>query len=455
MKKLAFALVTTVTLASWAAHYEANWESLDRRETPQWFSDAKFGIFIHWGIYSVPAYAPFDKENVYACYAEWYQGRMIGAQGTRGQKAFQAHHKAFYGDQPYANFAPQFTARFFKPEAWARLLKKAGAKYVVLTSKHHDGYALWPSAQSPYFNSCVLGPGRDLCGEITRAMKAEGLKSGFYYSLMEYANPVYTAAETNGGMVAWSHAMNFPQMKELVEKYQADILWADGEWKHPAEEWDSVGFLTWLYNESSMKDSIAVNDRWGKVRGQHGGYYTTEYGHGEEGVKAGDYIHPWEECQGIGRSFGYNRFETTEQYKSREKCVETLVDIVSRGGNLLLDIGPDADGLIPVIFEDRLLAMGRWLDVNGEAIYGTRAWAKRPKTMKKDRVYFTEKGTSLYVISFGNAPITVRDVGPVAAVSLLGSARKVDFTSTGADLLIQPDESPAPGDYAKVWKVAR
>ena len=460
MRRLTVALVLAGTLTGGAKTYEANWESLDSRPVPQWWTEAKFGIFIHWGLYSVPAYAPFDGKNVYACYAEWYQGRMIGDQGSTATQAFRAHHEKFYRSQPYANFGSQFTARFFEPAKWAELFRKAGAKYVVLTSKHHDGYALWPSPETPYYNSVAFGPGRDLCGELTAAVKAAGLKSGFYYSLMEYANPAYRAAESNKTLRAWSDAMNIPQMKELVENYKADIIWPDGEWNHTDEDWKSVEFLQWLYNESSMKDTIVADDRWGKgCRGKHGGHYTTEYGHGDEGVKAAATMHPWEECQGLGRSFGYNRFETTSEYKDPTACVRTLADVVSRGGNLLLDIGPDADGLIPPIMEDRLLAMGRWLAVNGEAIYGTTSWDDRPKTMAGDGVYYTCKGSTLYAIVFAKAEkVTVRKAGAVKAVSLLGSDRTISWKSSGDAVEIdipafRPGEAPC--EHALVFKLAR
>ena len=182
------AMAALAATAATAETYEAKWESLDRRPVPQWWCDAKFGIFVHWGPYAVPAYAPLDKDNVYACYSEWYHGRCIGSSPTA---AITNHHAKFYGKAPYGNFAAQFKAEHFDPAAWADLFRRAGAKYAVLTSKHHDGYALWPSPESPYYNAVMLGSGRDLAGEFTRAMKAAGLRSGFYYSLLEYANPKY------------------------------------------------------------------------------------------------------------------------------------------------------------------------------------------------------------------------------------------------------------------------
>src|SRR5690606_4832792 len=144
---------------------------LDKRPTPAWWTDAKFGIFIHWGIYSVPAYAPMDEvESVYAKYAEHYMARLLSK-----NELFIKHHEKYYGNYTsYHDFASQFKAEYFDPDAWANLIKESGAKYVVLTSKHHDGFCLWPSRNSPYWNSTVLGPGRDLVGELSKAVKEKG-----------------------------------------------------------------------------------------------------------------------------------------------------------------------------------------------------------------------------------------------------------------------------------------
>ena len=442
--KLLTAALLTVASVAVAAPYEPNWSSLDRRETPAWWVDAKFGIFVHWGPYCVPAYAPTDEGSVYECYAEWYQGKML-----QGREKFLSHHAKTYGGAPYANFAAEFKAENFDPAAWANLFKRAGAKYTVLTSKHHDGYALWPSPESPYYNAVVLGSGRDLAGEFTVAMKAAGLKSGFYYSLMEYANPLYT----NGNRQAWSRAVNLPQMKELVENYHADIVWTDGEWDAPDAEWLSVEFLAWLYNESSMRESVVVNDRWGKgCRGVHGGHYTTEYGNVDGDKTVEDFaVHPFEECRGIGRSFGYNRYETPANYMTRAQCVETLVKTVAAGGNLLLNVGPTADGRIPAIMQDRLLAIGDWLRVNGEAIYASRR--ARVKA-SEPRVYVTAKGDSFYAIDFrlDGKPFTIEGVKDVASVSLVGSFAKVGHEVRDGVLVVTPPAlSPATSPCEHAW----
>jgi len=432
--------------------YEAEWTSLDARPVPRWWKEAKFGIFVHWGPYSVPAYAPTprlsgpnwkDGKKVYSFYAEWYQGQL-----DRSNELVRAHHAQMHGSAPYANFAASFRAENFNAAEWADLFKRAGARYAVLTSKHHDGYALWPSAETPYYNSVALGSGRDLAGEFTAAMKAAGLKSGFYYSLMEYANPNYPmktreakpTPEQREKMRQWARTVNLPQMKELAERYKADIIWPDGEWYYADKDQLSEEFLAWLYNESSVCDTVVVNDRWGsECRGKHGGHLTTEYGAGSDGVK-GAVVHPWEECRGIGRSFGFNRMETSEDYMTCEKCIETLVDVVSRGGNLLLNVGPTADGRIPAIMQDRLLAMGRWLETNGEAIYGSTRWAKADRELVKKGVYFTQGGEAVYLISmrWPQEPLRIAGLSSVKEVSLLGGNERISWNVEKGVLTIDP-----------------
>lgn len=350
--------------------YLPNWESLDQRPIPDWFQDAKFGIFIHWGPYSVPAWSPKGT------YSEWYQywlqePTLFGNGDFKGDEVL-VYHRSTYGPEfTYYDFADTFTADFFEPEKWAQLFRRAGAKYVVLTAKHHDGYALWPSAQANdrgfAWNSLEVGAERNLVDELTRSVKAVDLKMGLYYSLYEWYHPLWKA---NKQKYVEEHYI--PQIKDLVERMKPDVLWADGEWELSDTEWQSQKFLAWLYNESSVAETILVNDRWGKgTRGHHGGYFTTEYD-----FEGSNYERPWEECRGMGFSFGYNQNEDAGDYVSARSLVLMLVNIVSQGGNLLLNIGPDARGKIPPIMEDRLLELGSWLAINGEAIYGTRSWKR-------------------------------------------------------------------------------
>ena len=437
------------------AQYEANWNSIDSRPVPTWFQDAKFGIFIHWGVFSVPAWGP-TKSAVYEQYAEWYWWRLLDPKAAT-YKEFNDFHNRTYGKEfKYQDFVKGFTCEMFEPADWATILEQSGARYVVLTSKHHEGFTLWPSAQSWNWNAVDVGPHRDLAGDLTQAVKAKGLHMGFYYSLYEWFNPLY---KTDVNKYVDDHMI--PQMKDLVTRYKPDVVWTDGEWDHPSETWKSTSFLAWLYNESPVKETVVVNDRWGKeTRSKHGGIYTTEYDLVHDQTSVGKKIeHPWEECRGIGGSFGYNRNEQLSDYSTSEKLVHILVDKVARGGNLLLNIGPTADGRIPVIMQQRLADMGGWLRVNGEAIYGTRSWDKAPAVTADTKVYYTRKGNDLYVIctKFPEQSLTVKGVSKSAKVSLLGYSGKVGQAASGSDLKITPPSlNPAtnPCQYAWVFKVS-
>lgn len=433
--------------------YTADWPSLDARPIPQWFNDAKLGIFIHWGVYSVPAWAPVGKEYAtYSKYSEWYWNRLVTDSSNVG-KAFRQYHNAAYGpNTKYQDFAPQFKAELFDPAQWAEIIKQSGAKYVVLTSKHHDGFTLWPSAQSWNWNAADVGPHRDLAGELSAAVKEKGLHMGFYYSLYEWFNPLY---KTDVNKYVSDHMI--PQLKDLVQRYEPEVIWPDGEWEHPSATWKSTEFLAWLYNESAVKNSVVVNDRWGKeTRGKHGGYYTTEYDivHNEDATKK-KFDHPWEECRGIGGSFGYNRNENLADYETSDALIHMLIQKVSRGGNLLLDIGPAADGTIPVIMQQRLADLGAWLKTNGEAIYGTTAADMEPG----DGVYFTRKGKDVFVFITkpqGNT-LEINLPDAPAKVTWLGSDKKIAYTYRKGKCMIRGlDVHPnlPNGGYGWVMKLS-
>ncbi len=400
--------------------YHPTWASIDSRPIPAWYTDAKFGIFIHWGVYSVPGWAPTGSEyEVYSKYAEWYWYRLVADKGKTGN-AFRDYHLKTYGPAfKYQDFAGSFKAELFNPDAWANLFAASGAKYVVLTSKHHEGFTLWPSTQSWNWNSVDIGPHRDLAGDLTTAVKAKGLHMGFYYSLYEWFNPLY---KSDLNKYVDDHMI--PQMKDLVTRYQPDVFWTDGEWEHPSEAWKSTQFLSWLYNESPVKDRVVVNDRWGKeTRGHHGGFYTTEYDLvGDQNSKNVKQTRAWEECRGVGFSFGINRNENLADYSSSADLIQILIEKVSRGGNLLLDIGPNADGSIPVILQQRLTDIGAWLKINGESIYGTTAWEQAPATKKGAEIYFTRKGKDLYLFcnALPAAGFAVPGLRASSRISLLG-----------------------------------
>lgn len=341
--------------------YQATWESLDKRPIPEWWNNAKFGIFIHWGVYAVPAWSPKGQ------YSEWYQHWL---QSNAFKGAVAEYHEKVFGNLNYYQLAPLFKAELYNPDEWAKLIEASGAKYVVLTSKHHDGYALWPSMEASRdrgfpWNALEVGPKRDLLGDLFTALRKTSVKPGMYYSLYEWYNPLWLTDKDK-----YINEHMWLQMKELISKYKPSVFWTDGEWDLPSSRWKSPEFLTWAFNESPVKNELVVNDRWGnEARFHHGGIYTPEY---QPELDFED--HSWEESRGMGFSYGYNREEDAWDYNSTQSLLISLIDKVSRGGNFLLDIGPDRHGKIPPIMQDRLLEMGKWIKINSEAIYNTRRW---------------------------------------------------------------------------------
>jgi alpha-L-fucosidase len=454
-----------------AQKYEANWNSLNQRKIPGWFHRDKFGIFIHWGVYAVPAYAPVIA-NSGDSYSEWYWYRIQNKQ----KNFIDFHNKNFGAGFQYPQFEKQFKAELYDPKQWADVFKRSGAKYVVLTSKHHEGYALWDSKEADKswgrpWNAVSGTPKRDLLGDLTNAVRDAGLKMGYYYSLYEWYNPLW---QKDKKRYVTEHL--FPQFKDLVTRYKPSVIFSDGEWDLKDSEWKSPELLAWLYNESPVARDVVVNDRWGsntREKNTASTYTTSEYGSGMDPNVI------WEESRGIGHSYGYNRNEKLEDYKSSHDLILALIDIVSRGGNLLLDIGPTADGRIPVIMQQRLTDIGNWLQVNGEAIYGTEAygqsyqWSEGKKPEKKGKSYmagfdiaamvkpkadmahveafFTTKGKDLYCIYPLYSPrLVLRDFKPKAGVkaSILGSSKTVSVKKSGKDCFvdvskIQPGEIPA------------
>ena len=485
--KYFLALLLLVSRLS-AQTYQPTWDSIDQRPTPTWYTDAKFGIFIHWGTYSVPAYAPVLPGNL--AYAEWYWNAMTegknNPKANEIQKGTWAYHQRQYGaDYPYQNFASQFHAELFDPNQWADIFLRSGAKYVVLTSKHHEGFALWPSKEASAtwgrpWNAVETGPKRDVLGDLSDAVRSKGLRMGYYYSLYEWYNPLWL---TDKPRYVSQHM--FPQFKDLVTRYKPSIIFSDGEWEQTSDQWRSPELLAWLFNDSPVKDDVVINDRWGsETRHKHGGYWTTEYTAGMSGMD-----HPWEESRGMGFSYGYNRAERLEDYHTGRELVIMLVDIVSRGGNLLLDIGPAADGTIPVIMAERLTQMGDWLKINGEAIYGTKSWkstrqwsdGELPKVVYGARYqsaydvtrlvakpepgkaaiecFFTTKGNDLYAIlpRWTGPTLKLKEIGDVKAVTLLGSATPLKFKSASGEVTIQLPDLPEDLRAQPAWalKISR
>ncbi|MGL1933490.1 MAG: alpha-L-fucosidase [Fibrobacterales bacterium] len=439
MKFFICSMVLVSTILS--AQYSTDWSSLEQREIPEWFPDAKFGIFIHWGVYSVPAWT--EKGN----YSEWYWDHLVN-----GNFGVSKHHADTYGNAPYQDFAKNFTAENYDPEAWAELFKNAGAKYVVPTSKHHEGYCLWECTNKPNWNAVDVGAKKDLLGPLTTAVKGKGLKMGFYYSLLEWHNDQF-----DSDLDTYVSEVMIPDLKDLVTKYEPDLLWPDGEWDHDKAVWHSAEFLSWLFSESPVKDQIVVNDRWGQGRAQDKvGYWTTEYG------KWGgtSTTHPWEECRGLGHSFGYNQVEGPEDYSTVEELVHLLVTTVSGGGNLLLNIGPKADGTIPDVMQERLLGLGDWLSVNGEAMYNTRA--RIDATPEMANPYFTRSKSKEYIYALFTAlpngsvivPGAFANTGSEIVLLADTDTTSLEWSNTAEGIVISGlDQVSSLGDHAWAFKI--
>src|SRR5271169_643996 len=396
--------------------YEATIESLNKHPLPEWYADAKLGIFIHWGLYSVPGWAVLTpageklSEQEYLKrnpYAEWYLNTLR----LKGSPT-QAYHDEHYGEgYDYYNFAETFDKEIqkWKPEEWAKVFHEAGARYVVLTSKHHEGFTLWPSeTPNPTLPMDRQHATRDLVGELTVAVRAQGMRMGLYYS------GGYDWTFIPGPITDWKQAKSVqPQgevygkyadahMRELIRKYQPAILWNDIDYPksgHPLE------IMAEYYN--AIPDGV-VDDRFGV---KHSDFVSPEY---ETLSKISE--KKWEECRGLGRSFGYNRAEGEAETIKQDELIYLLVDIVSKNGNLLLDVGPEADGTIPAVQMDRLKALGAWLAQNGEGIYGTRPWTRAEgETNAGIRVRFTQKAGALYAFLLGDPrgkTITMKDLAP-------------------------------------------
>lgn len=392
--------------------YAPTLESVRSHAVPDWYHDAKLGIFIHWSVSSVPAFAPREagidaimageSDQTESPYTEWYWNSL-----KLDGSAVQRHHRATYGDRPYEDFADAFRQGLthWQPAEWARHFRHAGARYVVLVTKHHDGFCLWPS-DVPHPNPKYHGwnTGRDVVGELAAAVRAEGLRFGVYYSGgLDWTfddRPVRGLVDVLAGMPGGSYpAYAAAQVRELIERYRPDVLWNDISWPQPnVELWQ---LLAHYYN--AVPDGV-INDRWlarswvipllrarpvnwlaEQLLKRHlartGGmlappappvydYRTPEYA-------SFDAIQQkkWECVRGMDKSFGYNQASRPEDFIARDDLLRSFVDIVSKNGNLLLNVGPrGVDARIPDPQLERLRWLGEFLAEHGDAIYASRPW---------------------------------------------------------------------------------
>lgn len=441
--------------------FEAAWESIRTHQVPEWFHDAKFGIMVCWGLYSVPAWAPPTGELgkvdwkewfVKNPYAEWYWNTLkIDGSPT------QEHHHATYGrDFHYLDFIPQFNqeAAKWNPDVMVGQIAEAGAQYIVLVSKFHDGYPLWPSRiVNSHRRPDQQHTERDIVGELTRAARTRNVRMGLYYSGgLDWSFNETPIRDIKGLFETIPHTKEYAgyadaHWRELIDRYQPDVLWNDIGYP---EQGDLVNIFADYYNR--FPDGL-VNDRFEIRRPdapkRHHDFVTPEYRQMDDitGYK-------WETCRGLGFSFGYNQLEGPEHTLSEEALIHLLVDIVSKNGNLLLDVGPRADGSIPEIQLERLRALGKWLSVNGEAIFGTRPWQRAEgKVAGGPAVRFTSKGDAVYAVVLGPpaaGEITLEGfgAGPAASVSLLGGPPALPHRAEGGNLVVSlPAGLPAAHAY--------
>jgi alpha-L-fucosidase len=436
--------------------YQPTEASLGTHQAPYWFDDAKFGIFIHWGVYSVPGWAPVGKE-----YAEWYWNAMQNPNDPT-----YGYHAATYGkDFNYDDFIPMFTAAKWNPRSWVELFEDAGADYYALTSKHHEGFALWDSKVSGR-NAKLLGPKRDIVKELFAASReyTPHLRNGLYFSLPEWFNPdnpwmghaprnpytlqpvPYTGYQAGRDFVKDYQA---PQLLELINGYDPDLIWYDiggvNDNLHVVAD-----FLNHAKDRSQPKD-VTFNNR--------GGIAAHDFTTPEYTTYPNTVIAKWESSRGLDPfSYGINRATPDDQYMTAEEVVQSLVDIVSKNGNFLLDIGPNFDGTIPQVMQDRLRSTGAWLRVNGESIYGTTYWARMAQL---GSLRFTVKQNEAFYISSLDQPgdkLIVEAPVPIKAgdrVTLLGYQRPLDWTIRNGSLVISvPKAAQRAGQYAWVFKIA-
>lgn len=453
--------------------FEPTLESLSTRELPEWYNNAKLGIFIHWGAYSVPGWAPLTGELdevlaenatedgqpgwsywfAHNPYAEWYSNSMRVEDSETA-----AYHAETYGeDFAYEDFIPVFQEEVqnWNPNEWAELFADVGARYVVLTTKHHDGFLLWPSeTPNPFIDNFYSE--RDLVGELTEAVRENGMRMGLYYSGgidWTFRDLVITDFETLIAAIPqeqeYADYAN-AHWRELVERYEPAILWNDLGYPQVGEPYQ----LFVEYYEQ-VPDGV-INDRFGLGLPReefHFDFETREYFEGEE-------IDPfkWESTRGMGFSFGYNQNDTEEILISTDELVDSFVDIVSKNGNLLINIGPMADGTIPEMQLERLQGLGDWLDVNGEAIFDTTPWVRADATTDVGiDVHFTLKDDTLYAVLMDTpetAEFTIQGltIAEDATITLLGTEGELTWEQTDAGVMITLPEG-VQADFAHSFKI--
>ena len=369
---------------------------------PDWYRDAKLGFFIHWGLYSVPAWAiqhgpgvhiPTEDAYAYHQYAEWYGNTVRIA----GSPTWVRHQEVYGTGTSYEDLADLWRAEAFDADALVSELVGAGAKYIIPTTKHHDGFALWDTATSG-FNAARRGPRRDLIGELHDATRRHDARFGVYYSgALDWHAGDFPAIESDTDLFRFRRndeqysRYAAAQLEELVERYAPDVLWNDIDWPDGGKGHDEFAVAALLRRYFAAVPGGVVNDRWGVP---YHGFLTREYTHIEDVQEA-----VWESTRGLGYSFGYNQAEGPEQSLSGTDLIRLFVDVVSKNGNLLINTGPRADGTIPELQLAAMRQLGDFLRINGDAIYATRPWVRAGEREGTPRAYTSSaSGTHVHVL---------------------------------------------------------
>ncbi|MCB0040582.1 MAG: alpha-L-fucosidase [Caldilinea sp.] len=448
--------------------YEPTLDSVSRHPLPAWFDNAKLGIFVHWGLYSVPGWAPLsgDLGDILVSgewakwfannpYAEWYMNSLR----IDGSPTQRYHREIFGAEHSYFDFARDFNqaAERWDPDSWASLFARVHARYAVLTTKHHDGFTLWPTrTPNPFIPGYFAR--RDLVGDFMAAIRGQGLTAALYYSggldwtfndtVIQHIVDLQTGVPQMQAYIDYANE----HWRELIDRYHTMILWNDIA--YPAATDVNELFADYF---NALPDGV-VNNRFTQ-RFQLGadGNIVTDNFHDFETPEYASYpeirTKKWESCRGIGASFGYNRNEGSAQHLTVEELVRSFVDIVSKNGNLLLNVGPMADGTIPEIQRERLLGLGEWLDVNGEAIFDTRPWVVADgATDGAIGVRFTQKDGDLYATLLATPASTSFEIkglrcAPDTEIKLLGGPQSLAWRATDAGVAVTlpgpPSDSPA------------
>jgi alpha-L-fucosidase len=443
-----------------APHYPAP-------DVPEWYRDAKLGLFVHWGVYSVPAWgAPHaegavPEEDAYAHhqYAEWYANTVrIAGSPTR-----RMHEERYGVGTTYEDLAERWDVTGFDADAFVGELVAAGARYIVPTTKHHDGFCLWDTATTS-FNAAHRGPRRDLVAEIARATRAAGARLGLYFSgaldwhvsdfgPIESSTDLFRLRRNDQAFARYAAA----QLQELIRRFSPDLLWNDIDWPDAGKGRAPYGLAHLLHEYREAVPEGVVNDRWGVP---YHGFWTREYAHVAQTLE-----HPWEATRGLGWSFGYNEAEGPEHTIGERELVHLLVDVVSKNGNLLLNVGPAADGTIPALQRERLAALGAWLARHGEAIYATRPWLRSGDTPSDPVTGRPDPGRSPVAYTRRDRTVFVHVLEPARgrvalAPELVGAAR-LDWLPGGAPVQVTGREgvhdvvvpSPLRGEHVAVLRV--